>query len=131
MTAARRRSRKTSSSSPLGAFVVVLVVIAIIVKFIWWILGAAALIGLFYFVRAVMRENRKQTDALARRSAEIAARADQQHEWVLQGDDRGIYGPDGAKLMHYLEHRGTPTASTTGHPVIPPRTGPFGMRFVR
>ncbi len=29
-------------------------------------------------------------------------RADQQHNWVLQGDDRGIYGPEGAELMHYL-----------------------------
>jgi hypothetical protein len=31
-----------------------------------------------------------------------APRADQQHNWVLQGDDRGIYGPQGAELMHYI-----------------------------
>ena len=30
------------------------------------------------------------------------ARADQQHNWVLQGDDRGFYGVEGAELMHYL-----------------------------
>ena len=36
----------------------------------------------------------------------LAARADQQHNWVLQGDDRGIYGTEGAKLMHYLYPNG-------------------------
>jgi hypothetical protein len=35
----------------------------------------------------------------ARRRAEIAARADQELRWVLAGDERGIYGPDGAALM--------------------------------
>jgi hypothetical protein len=29
----------------------------------------------------------------------MAARADQQHAWVLQGDERGVYGPAGAELM--------------------------------
>jgi hypothetical protein len=33
---------------------------------------------------------------LAQRMNELAARADQQHNWVMQGDDRGIYGPQGA-----------------------------------
>jgi hypothetical protein len=32
----------------------------------------------------------------------VAARADQQHDWVLQGDDHRIYGTEGAELMHYL-----------------------------
>jgi hypothetical protein len=31
--------------------------------------------------------------------AAIAARADQQHQWVVQGDDRGIYGPACVELM--------------------------------
>ena len=79
-----------------------LLLIAVIVKFIWWILGAAALIGLFFVVRAVVRENRKRRHAYSRYCATIAARADQQHQWVMQGDDRGIYGPEGAELMHSI-----------------------------
>lgn len=43
------------------------------------------------------RELRRQANAA------IAARADQQHGWVMQGDDRGIYGPQGARLMHFIE----------------------------
>jgi len=80
----------------------VLFIIAIIIKFIWWILGVVVVVGLFFLVRALVRANRRRADAHARYCAAIAARADQQHNWVLQGDDRGIYGPDGAALMHYI-----------------------------
>jgi hypothetical protein len=103
MMAARRRSRSASNSGGFGALFGLLVVVAIIIKFIWWILGALVLVGLIYLTRAVARENRKRRDAYARYSAQIAARADQQHSWVMQGDDRGVYGPDGATLMHFIE----------------------------
>lgn len=103
--ASRHRSRSDSSGS-LGALFGLLLLIAVIVKFIWWILGAAVLVGLFFIARAVMRQNRKRRDASARYCAAITARADQQHQWVLRGDDRGIYGPEGAELMHFV-HRPT------------------------
>ena len=32
----------------------------------------------------------------------MAARADQQHNWVMQGGDRGVYGPDCAPLMKFV-----------------------------
>ena len=76
-----------------------LLIVGLIIKFIWWILGAAAVVGLFYLVRAIVRENGRRTDALTRYHVEIATRADQQHQWVMRGDERGIYGPAGAKLM--------------------------------
>jgi hypothetical protein len=79
-----------------------LLLIAIIIKFIWWILGAAALIVLFFIGRAIVRWYSKRSAAYARYWDGLAARADQQHNWVLQGDDRGIYGTEGAELMHYL-----------------------------
>jgi type II secretory pathway pseudopilin PulG len=103
MMAARRRSRRASNSGGFGALFALLVVVAIIIKFIWWILGALALVGFFFLTRAVVRENRKQRDAYARHCAQISARADQQHNWVMRGDDRGVYGPDGATLMHFIE----------------------------
>jgi hypothetical protein len=56
-------------------------------------------------VRAIVRENRNRTDALARYHAEIAARADKQHQWVLQGDERGIYGPAGPELMRDIQRK--------------------------
>ena len=101
MMASRRRSRSNSSGS-FGALFGLLLLIAVIVKFIWWILGAAALVGLFFLVRTVVREDRKRRDAYVRYCAAIAARADQQHQWVMRGDDRGIYGPEGAELMHFI-----------------------------
>jgi hypothetical protein len=58
---------------------------------------------------AIVRENRKRCDALARQRAEISARADQQHNSVMQGNDRGIYGPQGAELIHCIYLAGVPT----------------------
>ena len=101
MMASRRRFNSNSGGG-FGALFGLLLVIAIIIKFIWWILGAAALVGLFFLVRAIVRESHKRADAYARHCAAIAARADQQHNWVLQGDDRLLHGPPGAELMHYV-----------------------------
>ncbi len=80
-------------------------------------LTAAALYALFKLGGVLVREDRKRRDAIARRRAAIAARADQQHQWVMQGDDRGIYGSECASLMHYIEQGGTQAASTTENQV--------------
>lgn len=77
-------------------------VIWLIVKLFWWLVGAAVLTGLCLLVRAVVRESRGRADLRAAHRAAVCLRADQQHNWVLRGDDRGIYGPEGAELMHYL-----------------------------
>lgn len=64
-------------------------------------------------------------DRVAGRRAEldaIAARADQQHAWALQGDDRGVYGPDGAEPM------GTLAASVAGPGSQPGEIRPVGLR---
>jgi hypothetical protein len=82
--------------------VVVALVIWIIVKLIWWIVGATVLVGLFFLTRAIVRESRRRADLREAHRAAVRLRADQQHDWVLRGDDRGIYGPEGAKLMRYL-----------------------------
>jgi hypothetical protein len=98
-------SRKTSSGGGLGAVIGVLFVVGLIIKFIWWIVGALALVAVCYVIRAVVRQGNAAAAARNQRMAEIAARADQQHNWVMQGDDRGTYGPDGAPLMRFI--RGT------------------------
>ena len=76
----------------LAELIGIFVIIAIIVRFFWWILGALVVTGLFFLVRTLVREDRARRAAVARRHAEIAARAETQHRWVLQGDDRGVYG---------------------------------------
>jgi hypothetical protein len=106
-----------------------LFVVWLIVKLIWWILGAAALVVVFLVVRAVVRENRKRRDALARYCAEVSARADQHLNWVVQGDDRGIYGEGGAELMHYIFAEDAHTAPKPEPPASQWRYGPFGTRF--
>ena len=93
---------RSSSRGGFGALLGLLLLIAIIIKFIWWILGAAALVGLYFLGRAIVRWYSKRSAEYARYWEGVAARADEQHNWVLQGDDRGIYGPEGAELMHYL-----------------------------
>jgi hypothetical protein len=92
----------SSSGGGFAALLVLMLIVGIIIKFIWWILGAAALVGVYFLVRAIVRWYSKRLAAYARYWDGLAARADQQHNWVLQGDDRGIYGSEGAELMHYL-----------------------------
>jgi uncharacterized protein YigE (DUF2233 family) len=67
------------------------------------------LVTAFYVARAIWRGQRAPQDAFARSRAELVARADQQHEWVMQGDDRGIYGPECAPLMDFIESGKQPT----------------------
>ncbi len=99
----------SSNSSAGGGFAGLfglLLLIGIIIKFIWWILGAVALVVVFFIGRAVVRWYDERRAAEARYRDGLAARADQQHNWVMQGDERGIYGTEGAKLMHYLYRNG-------------------------
>jgi hypothetical protein len=120
----RRRYRSRSSGGGIAALIGLLFIVWLISIMIRLILAAAALFltaaalyALFKLGGVLVREDRKRRDAIARRRAAIAARADQQHQWVMQGDDRGIYGSECAPLMHYIEQGGTQAASTTENQV--------------
>jgi hypothetical protein len=91
-----------SSGGGLGALLGLALIIWVIIKLLWVIAGAAALAGLFFVGRAMVRETRRRADLRTAERAAVRFRADQQHRWVLRGDDRGIYGAEGAELMHYL-----------------------------
>jgi len=95
-------ARKRKSDDGSGVGFAILVIIAIIIKFFWWIVAGAAMVGAFYLGRAMVRASRARRAAYDAYCGQIAARADQQHNWVLQGDDRGTYGTEGAKLMRYV-----------------------------
>jgi hypothetical protein len=75
-----------------GSLIGILFLVGLIIKFIWWILGATALVALFFVARSVYRAERARREEQAKLHAQIAARADEQHRWILAGDGRGIYG---------------------------------------
>lgn len=112
---ARRRTKDSSG----GGFVALLFLGAIawlimfIVRHIWVILGILVVVASIYLAKAIVLENRRRRDAYARYCADIAAKADQQDDWVAAGDERGIYGPGGVDLMRYISSGGkTPPPST-------------------
>jgi nitrate/nitrite transporter NarK len=93
---------RSNSGGGFAGLLGLAVIIWVVIKLFWWIVGVAVLVGLFFLVQAVVRDSNRRADLEAAHRAAVAARADQQHNWVLRGDDRGIYGPEGAELMHYL-----------------------------
>jgi type II secretory pathway pseudopilin PulG len=70
----------------------VLLVVGFVLHYIWWIVAALAVSGLVWMVAKAFREIEAQQMAEARRRAALIRRADQQHRWVLAGDESGIYG---------------------------------------
>jgi hypothetical protein len=77
-------------------FIAVLIVAALWAKS-GWVLIAAAVVG-YVGHRLVKEIRRARADAEAAAAAEaerlegLRARADQQHNWRMQGDPRGTYG---------------------------------------
>jgi|HubBroStandDraft_3_1064219.scaffolds.fasta_scaffold1977192_1 hypothetical protein len=73
-------------------YIRVLLLLGFVVKFWWLILAvlvvlvvsAAAWVGRMHLSYAVERTRREH--------AALVARANQQHAWILAGDDRGVYG---------------------------------------
>ena len=76
----------------MRSFFVVLLVIGLIVAFRWWIAAALGLIALAAVLLWLSFYAARRVDARHEKRAALVARADQQHAWVLAGDDRGIYG---------------------------------------
>jgi hypothetical protein len=73
-------------------FLVVLVGVALVVKF-WWLIAAS--VGMFFAVhwtRRAVDRHAERVEAERRRLAGLVARADEQHNWVMQGDPHGTFG---------------------------------------
>jgi hypothetical protein len=73
-------------------FMTILFVVGFVLVY-WWIIAIVlcALVGAFLSWYAY--EHHKITaTAKAREFAGVAARADEQHQWVMSGDERGLYG---------------------------------------
>jgi hypothetical protein len=74
------------------ALSMLLIVTGLVAKFGWWILAAVGILVLGPALCWVSLRLARRADARHERRAALVARADQQHAWVLAGDDRGIYG---------------------------------------
>lgn len=101
--AARRQSQQGDGSA-FGAIVVLLLVVGVVIKYIWWFVGAAVLIALFFVGRAVVRgaEERREIEAdlAAERQFDLQRSTERQHRWMMMGDSRAVYGPDGVSTTH-------------------------------
>ena len=76
----------------LAQFVGLVLLIGFIGAYFWWIVAAVAVVAAVYFGRQLWRAHCARVAELKAEHARIAARADQQHAWVLAGDDRGVFG---------------------------------------
>jgi hypothetical protein len=132
--AANRRSQSSSGEGfvLLVGLALLVGVVSLIVKFIWVILGLLALAASIYLARVMLRENRNRDEAYAQHCAAVATRADQQEEWLLQGDERGVFGPEAAELRRLLESGekpGTRRPATAAVLAQPPTPLSLARRF--
>jgi hypothetical protein len=77
----------------LSQFVGVLLIVGFVGAYFWWIVAVVAVVGLTWLAARAYpiarAEFEANTQRRACRAAEVVRRADQQHAWVLAGDDRG------------------------------------------
>jgi hypothetical protein len=94
-----KKKNKKKSDEADGRGFGLLLLFGLVIKLIWWILAVLVLVLAFFVVRAILRENRRRKARYAQYVAAMSARADEQNNWAIQGDDRGVYGTYGARLM--------------------------------
>lgn len=87
-----------------------MLVIGFVVTYIWWIVGAASLVGLFFVGRAIVRHAEERRELAAAREDELKLRADRHMRWTIAGDSRAVYGPEGASATHAV----SPPPAATG-----------------
>jgi ABC-type Fe3+-siderophore transport system permease subunit len=76
----------------LGAAFVLLIFIGFVVKFWLWILAGIAAVTLIALVFYLVHRSDKRRTAELEHLAAIGRRADEQHAWILAGDERGVHG---------------------------------------
>jgi hypothetical protein len=69
-----------------------LLLVGFLVAYWQWILAAIVVVLILRAAPVAWREWQEERSVLARRRAELIARADQQHRWAMAGDERGVYG---------------------------------------
>jgi hypothetical protein len=97
--AAVHAGRVVAPMRTIGQLVAVLLLVGFVGAYFWWIIAVLAVVALAWMAQRAFREieaeeaaDARRAQAEARRRAAMAARADQQHAWVMARDDRGVYG---------------------------------------
>ncbi len=78
----------------MGQLVSLLFLVGFVVAYVTWIAPAALAYFAYRWGRVAWVRHCAAADAWEREQKAIAARADEQHAWVLAGDSRGTYGAD-------------------------------------
>lgn len=76
----------------MALFLALLIGVALVVKYWFVIAGGIGVIVAVHWGRHAVDRHAERVEAERRRLAELVARADEQHAWVMQGDERGVYG---------------------------------------
>jgi len=76
----------------MALLLAVLIAAALAVKYSWLIVSIIGVIVAVHWGRRAVDRHAERVEAERRRLAGFVARADQQHAWVMQGDERGVYG---------------------------------------
>ncbi len=92
-----KKSGGERDSEGLGLLLAVGAVGWVIVHLIWWILAAALLAAAALGIRSIVRVQLLRRKAHSAYQAAMVARADQQNDWAISGDERGIYGNPGTR----------------------------------
>jgi ABC-type Fe3+-siderophore transport system permease subunit len=76
----------------MRALLVVLLVVGFLARYAVWIAAVLGAVVVFVAVLWLAFRLARRVDAKHAEHAVLVARADQQHAWILAGDDRGVYG---------------------------------------
>lgn len=84
----------------MGGLIRLLLLVGFIVKFWWLILLTMVVVAAGFWLRGVVTRQDAELERQNREHAALVARADEQHAWVLAGDDRGVYGEHAPEHIH-------------------------------
>jgi hypothetical protein len=76
----------------MGGLLRILLMLGFVVKFWWLILLVMAVAAAGCWLWIILTRKDAEFDRQNREQRALIARADQQHAWILAGDDRGVYG---------------------------------------
>lgn len=81
-----------ASRHPIWTTLAALFVLGLVIEYWWLIVIAIVIAALGYVTFRAWQRHREQVAVQERARAEVAARADEQHQQYLSGEDDGLYG---------------------------------------